>query len=257
MSLRSRPGPAICRMPTPSSLRTICASDVLPRPGGPASSTWSSASPRAFAASSAISSCSFTRVLADEVVELARAQRPLDLFLGLREHRRQELAAHAAARSASRTCSSTGSASSTVARARSASSSDQPRLTSASRASVCVVRVRCEGVGDAQLLLQVEHDPLGGLEPDPWDRLEPLHVVARDRTAQLGRCRAGDDRQCNLRPDARDAEQQLEQLALLGRREPVELERVLAHDRVDLDRDLAAHRAAGPTAQRGRGSRRR
>ena len=59
--LRSIAGPATVRMPTPSSLRTMYASDVLPRPGGPASSTWSSASPRSFAASSAIESCSLTR----------------------------------------------------------------------------------------------------------------------------------------------------------------------------------------------------
>ena len=58
---RSSAGPATWRMPTPSSLRTICASDVLPSPGGPASRRWSSASPRAFAAARAIDSCSLTR----------------------------------------------------------------------------------------------------------------------------------------------------------------------------------------------------
>ena len=40
----------------------IVASVVLPSPGGPNSSTWSSASPRDFAASSAIASCSFAFV---------------------------------------------------------------------------------------------------------------------------------------------------------------------------------------------------
>ena len=43
-------GPEVARKPTPSSRATICASVVLPRPGGPCSSTWSSASPRARAA---------------------------------------------------------------------------------------------------------------------------------------------------------------------------------------------------------------
>ena len=58
---RSSAGPATVRMPTPSSSRTMNARLVLPRPGGPTRSTWSSASPRAFAASSAIASCSLTR----------------------------------------------------------------------------------------------------------------------------------------------------------------------------------------------------
>src|SRR5262249_1551838 len=74
-------------------------------------------------------------LLADEVRERARAERSLELLLGLGEHGCEELR-HAAARSASRTCSSTGSDPSTAASARSASSRDQPRLTSASRASV-------------------------------------------------------------------------------------------------------------------------
>ena len=45
------------------------ASVVLPRPGGPASSTWSSVSPRLRAACTKISSCSLAARLADEVGE--------------------------------------------------------------------------------------------------------------------------------------------------------------------------------------------
>ena len=44
-------GPEVARKPTPSSRATICASVVLPRPGGPTNSTWSSASLRLRAAS--------------------------------------------------------------------------------------------------------------------------------------------------------------------------------------------------------------
>src|SRR5262245_31606085 len=44
-------GPEVARKFTPSSRDTICASVVLPRPGGPTNSTWSSASRRARAAS--------------------------------------------------------------------------------------------------------------------------------------------------------------------------------------------------------------
>src|SRR5581483_6936145 len=72
-------------------------------------------------------------LLADEVAERARPQRPLQLVLGIRRHRRQELG-HAACLSACRTCSATGSDGSTSASARSASTSDQPSSTSASRA---------------------------------------------------------------------------------------------------------------------------
>ena len=56
--LRSSAGPAVCTNGTSSSAATICASEVLPSPGGPASSRWSSASPRAAQASIATASCS-------------------------------------------------------------------------------------------------------------------------------------------------------------------------------------------------------
>src|SRR5581483_11953721 len=72
-------------------------------------------------------------LLVDEVGERARAQRALELLFGLDGDRSQELA-HAALRSATRTCSSSGSSGSTSASARSASTSDQPSSTSASRA---------------------------------------------------------------------------------------------------------------------------
>src|SRR6185436_13163984 len=65
--------------------------------------------------------------LADEIVELARPKRPVELVL-LRAHRRcQELGrAHAARLSAARTCSSIGSSWSTSASARSASTTLYP-----------------------------------------------------------------------------------------------------------------------------------
>src|SRR6187431_2467078 len=43
-------GPEVARKFTPSSRARICASVVLPSPGGPTNSTWSSASPRSRAA---------------------------------------------------------------------------------------------------------------------------------------------------------------------------------------------------------------
>src|SRR5712692_2152585 len=59
--LRSSSGPELVLMATPSSIERICASVVLPRPGGPKSRTWSSASPRLRAASTAMEMFSFTR----------------------------------------------------------------------------------------------------------------------------------------------------------------------------------------------------
>ena len=56
-------------------------------------------------------------------------------------------------------------------------------------------------------------------------------------------------------PDPGDAEQQLEQVALVGRGEAVELQRVLADMEVGLDRDLLADARRAPAASPRRGSR--
>src|SRR5207248_9038645 len=73
--------------------------------------------------------------------------------------------------------------------------------------------------------------------------------VAHDRASQLRGCRARHDCERDLGPDAVDAEQQLEELALLRGRESVQLQGVLADDRVDLYCDVAApeplHRGCG------------
>ena len=72
--------------------------------------------------------------------------------------------------------------------------------------------------------------------------------IARD---QLARLDARQHRQRQLRADAADADQPLEQLLLERRREPVERERVLAHVGVDAQRDLGA-RLAEPVERRQR-----
>jgi hypothetical protein len=54
----SSTGPEVWRRLTPSSAAMMWLSVVLPRPGGPNSSTWSSASARCRAAPMKISSCS-------------------------------------------------------------------------------------------------------------------------------------------------------------------------------------------------------
>ena len=59
-ALRSIAGPDMIRSAELISAAMIPASDVLPRPGGPASSTCSQGSSRARAASRKIESCSLT-----------------------------------------------------------------------------------------------------------------------------------------------------------------------------------------------------
>ena len=124
--LRSSAGPATVRMPTPSSSRTMNARLVLPSPGGPTSRTWSSASPRVFAASSAIASCSLIALLADEVVERARAEGALELLVVGPDRGGEELRGlrHAAFLSASPHLLLDRQLGSTPARAASASSSE-------------------------------------------------------------------------------------------------------------------------------------
>ena len=65
-------------------------------------------------------------------------------------------------------------------------------------------------------------------------------VAERDRAAQVRGGRAGDDRERDLRADPAHGEQMHEQLALGGVGEAVQLQRVLAHVEVRLDRDLGA-----------------
>ena len=244
---RSSAGPATVRMPTSSSSRMIVASVVFPRPGGPTSRTWSSASPRPFAASSAIVELLLRALLADEVVESARPQRLLDLLVALAQHRCEELARHAALRSASRTRSSTGRSGSTrgerllgldervpelderVARDELARSTARPATGTAS----AIEPSSSSTIRSAVFL------PMPGIA---WKRAESLE---RDRALELLRRRARDDGERDLRPDAAHAEELDEQRALGGVGEAVELERVLADVEVRLDRHLGA-----PSARR-------
>src|SRR5207248_5692841 len=102
----------------------------------------------------------------------------------------------------------------------------------------------------AWLPLQLEDDPVRRLLPDARDRLKSGSVAARDRPAQLGGRRAGDDRERDLRPDAGDGEEVDKQLPLAAVGEAVELEDVLADVEVRLDRDLVG----GLALSDGRGS---
>ena len=142
-----------------------------------------------------------------------------------------------------------------VASARSASSSDQPSSTSASRASVLRSPLGASA-RRAELLLQLEHHALRGLQPDAGDRLEALHVVAGDRAAELRRRRPRDDRERDLRPDPETPSSSSNS----SRSSPSRTRRAAARPRarrVDLDRDLAVAEPLHRRRRRARGSRRR
>ena len=190
-------------------------------------------------------------LLADEVVESPRPQRLLDLLVALAEHRRQELARHAALLSASRTRSSAGRSGSTAASACSASTSEYPSSTSASRAtSSRGAPPAVDGYRLRDRALELEDDALGRLLADSGDRLEARRVVQGDRPLELFRRRARDDGERHLRPDAADAEELHEERALGRVREAVELQRVLADVQVRLDRHLGSAVGAPQDARR-------
>ena len=184
--LRSSAGPATCRIETPSSRRMICASEVLPSPGGPASRTWSSASPRPFAASSAIASCSLTRSWPTKSASERGAERALELLLaavgdGGREHAARSRRLPAAPGAPAPRPAATRRPRRAHARRRAATS--RARRARRARASPSPAGPASSGL--AELVLQLHDDPLGGLAADPGDRLEAGEVVARDRPAEL------------------------------------------------------------------------
>ena len=220
----------------------LVADDVrerrLAEPGGPASRTWSSASPRPFAASSAIESCSLTRSWPTKSAsERGRSERSSSSSSGLISGARNCVVMRPS-RSAAPYLLLRRKAGIDLGERALRVDEAEAELDSASRAIRSLAAGRVDG--RAELLLQLEHDPLRGLLADAGDRLEARRVVERDRAPQLGRGRAGDDRERDLGPDAVDAQQVDEEVALLGGPEAVELERVFADVEVGLDGQLVA-----------------
>ena len=255
----SSAGPAIVRMPTPSSSRMICASVVLPRPGGPTSRTWSSASPARLRRGEGDRQLLLDRLLADELVQPARPERALELLLLGAEHLRGD-GAHAGRLPQRQPHTLLGRQLRIDRRQRLLRLEHRPtELDEGIAGSQVHGRARSAGDRDgilgAELLLQLEHDPLGGLLADAGDRLEARRVLEHDRAAQVGGRRAGDDRERDLRPDPGHREQVQEELPLGRVGEAVELQRVLAHVQVRLDDDLApalgrTHRASASPRRR-------
>ena len=211
---------------TPSSAATICASEVLPRPGGPASSTWSSASPRARAASMNTASCSFTRSWPTKSSSVrGRSERSSSSSAGSATGswtrstpgvRMPLIARPSAPRRSGPRASRRRRASSSP----SASCGSKPRPSRPSRASVrgsseAVWRTTISSRHLARhLLAQLDDDALGGALADAGHGLEAGGVAGGDRVQQLARRAAREHRQRHLRPDPLHPDQHQEQLAL-------------------------------------------
>ena len=90
----------------------------------------------------------------------------------------------------------------------------------------------------ADLLAQLDDDPLRRALADPGHGLQPRGVAGRDRAEQLARRAAGEHGQRHLRADRLHADQQQEQVALLLGGEAVELHRVVADHEVRVERRL-------------------
>ena len=247
--LRSRAGPAVWTSGASSSRAAMCASEVLPRPGGPASSTWSSASPRRRAASMNSASwrltCSWPTKSSSACGRRERSSssssgRAAGTCMLISPGRRAH-AALTAVRSAAAIRSSGAASSSAlgdrlvehrlrlrgvVAEADEALARQRPRTCLGRRPR----RLGRELAGDA--LAQLDDHALGRLAPDAGHDLEALHVARRDREPRVGDGRAGQHRERHLRPDSGDGDQPQEELTLLGGGEAVELHRVVAQDQV-------------------------
>ena len=259
-------------MRAPISFAMIPASVVLPRPGGPASSTWSTACPRCLAAVEHDLEVLAQARLADELVETARPQRGLFGDLAGSASGLEQLLSHAQRphrqqhRSASRSSSSTvpssrqlaehvadlvgavaeadervahlgarrsaGQSRASRARSRSGTSSRAFRSTS----SRCAVRL-----------------------PTPGTSTSDVEVVVGQAAAQRRRRVHRQDRERELRADAARGDQRLERVALVARREAEEHHRVVAHVQMRERGTRARPARAAGTARSGRarGSRRR
>ena len=243
-ALRSSAGPAVWTNGTSSSAATIWASEVLPRPGGPASSTWSSASPRAAAAASETPSCSLTASWPTNSSSSARAQRRVDVLVGAlvraldavgagrADHRRAPLSACAIRSSGVSPGAPSSSLSASCGReaeADQAVAGEHPRVVAA-RDHDRLVGAAPTFSRSSTTIRSAVRLPMPGAA---WSR---AGVAGRDRAQQVARRAAGEDGERHLRPDRLDADQQQEQVALLLGGEAVELQRVVADDQVGVDR---------------------
>src|SRR4051812_32085908 len=253
---------------TASSAATICARLVLPRPGGPASRTWSSASPRPFAASMKISSCSLTRgcptnsdslrgrndwssssstVRTGDWIRCSAASRSSTPGVRMRP-----LTAGPPCECAScgRPCAQRALDQLLGGLAVGARKQLLRLLDREAEPDEAVTghRPRIVGAPDddavalADLFAQLDDDPLGRALADPGHGLEALGVAGCDRVQQLAGRSPRQHGERHLWTYALHPEQQQEQVALVLGREAVELHRVVAHDQVRVKERLLADR---------------
>ena len=291
-ALRSSAGAAVWTSGTPSSAAMMCASEVLPSPGGPERSTWSSGSPRRRAASMKTASWSVTASCATKSSSRGgRSERsrsssgsaardsaigasgpsgrtgtsgPLASNVGSGTipgcdppPRSAPRAVASAARRRAMPIRSSGLSPSAPSRSRSASISEYPRPTRPSRASsrgspspsasafAAIARHGRLLELAGNLLAELDDHPLRRALADARGGLEALVVAEGDRLQELARRSAGEDRDRDLRADARDRVQVEEEVALLLACEAVELDRVVADDEVRMECRLLAVRRDG------------
>src|SRR5258706_8801531 len=246
---RSSTGPEVWRRLTPISVAMMCASVVLPRPGGPNSSTWSSASLLPLAAWMKISS--WPRIFSWPTYSASVAGRRLRSICsscteeGLAEMRRSVSTA------TSGFCQSLeGGPDSFGQREPRGQPLDRGNclLLAVAQAHQSVqyvvaaagFRIRRQGIGE--LSLQLEQQALGRLLADAGNLGEARAILQHYRLRELGDREPREHRQRGACADPRDADQLAEGRALLQRREAVEHMGVLAHDEVRVQRYRLAGR---------------
>ena len=204
--LRSSAGPAVWTNGTSSSAATIWASEVLPSPGGPASSTWSSASPRLAAAAIETASWSLSASWPTKSSSRRGPQRAVELDrpgsssgAWMRAHPSLTAARSAArGRSDPRCCRRRRRRAAPRSRWRCSPGRAAPRGR-ARRVVAAGDRDRVLGQRRADLLAQLDDDPLGRALADPRNRLEAGRVAGGERREQLARRPAGEHRERDLR----------------------------------------------------------
>ncbi|MNV79827.1 hypothetical protein D3C71_1733960 [compost metagenome] len=82
----------------------------------------------------------------------------------------------------------------------------------------------------ADLALELEQQPLGGLLADSRHLDQPAHFLQRHRLGQVLDANAADDGQRRARAHAGDLDQLAEGFTLAGGAKPVQQLRILAHD---------------------------
>ena len=215
---------------------------VLPRPGGPANSTWSSASPRVQRGPDRELELGLQRLLADELVQPPRAQ-PRLLLVAVAHLRRLDPfdvgargADHLRATFRAWAIRASGVSPGASASSPSTSCGEKPRPSRPSRASACGSSVRVMTIGSSTA---------PGRPSRAARRRSARRCACRCRGRPAGaRCRRRRRRPAaraagrrehgerHLRADGLHAEQQQEQVALLLGGEAVQQQRVVADDQV-------------------------